>query len=176
VLSVSETVVVFYATRQRVRDQERLDFVYARVSSAGHHGKRIDWCRVGPVDLASIPRWRHLPDAAQILARDRSFFIAPSCRARRVRARKAARRLPLARLRIPPWLSSASQSGRSALRRPKLPVRRRALLFRRTGLFAWPLEWRQLRAVLDPHAYRTDVELWINLCAISASAQWPVDR
>jgi hypothetical protein len=48
--------------------------------------------------------------------------------------------------------------------------------FGEPGFFAWPLEWRQLRAVLDPHAYRTDVELWINLCAISASAQWTVDR
>src|ERR1700691_5583876 len=101
-------------------------------------------------------------DAAHILACEGvcNLLIAAGRCVCGVRACKA---ISLARLRLFARLSSASQSERRALRPERSELRRatlllwrRPILFRRTWLCPWPLEWRQLRPVLDLYAYRTD--------------------
>ncbi len=120
--------------------------------------------------------WRCHVDATQGYSRNRNrcLSVATSGGLGDLAARKAARRIPMARLWFSARVSSAAQQQRSnvsfeGFNQPrsglcaKLLVRRRTVLFRRTAFFPRPLEWRQFRSVLDLYAYRTDVELRMRL-------------
>src|ERR1700729_1130846 len=110
-------------------------------------------------DAAKNPAWD----------RGRGFSIAARRCIRRGRAPKALGHPPLAWLRLPARLSSAAQQQRPRLwsegsdRRhgvcSKILVWRWAVLFRPSWIFRWTLQRRQLRSMLDPYTYRTDLEL-----------------